>query len=85
MRTLGHTTQIISHIPVSATPQMCTKLNDALDTGTRLQSDKLVALALLPSSPGDGKDAATELQRCVTRLRFAGGVVASGSGLEDHT
>lgn len=85
MRTLGHTTQIVSHIPVSATPQMCIKLNDALDTGTRLQSDKLVALALLPSGEGESKDAAIELQRCVTKLRFAGGVVANGNGLEDQS
>ncbi|KAF2632290.1 hypothetical protein BU25DRAFT_331372 [Macroventuria anomochaeta] len=85
MRALGQTTQILSHIPVSATPQICMKLNDALDTGTRMQNDKMVALALLPSGKGEGREAAGELQRCVTKLKFVGGVVAVGSGLEDRS
>lgn len=83
MRTLGHTAQILSHVPISTTPQTCVRLNDALDTGTRMQNDKLVPLALLPSGQGEGREAARELQRCVTKLRFAGGVVAVGAGLED--
>lgn len=82
-RTLGHTTQIISHIPFATTPQMCTKLNDALDAGTRMQNERMVATALLPSRPGEGRVAAMELQRCVTKLRFVGGVVAAGKGAED--
>jgi predicted TIM-barrel fold metal-dependent hydrolase len=82
---LGHTTQIISHIPIAATPQMCMKLNDALDAGTRMQNGKMVALALLPSGPGEGREAARELQRCVTKLKFVGGVVAMGRGLEDRS
>lgn len=85
MRTLGHTTQILSHIPFAASPQMCTKLNDALDAGTWLQNDKMVALALLPSGKGEGREAARELQRCVTKFKFVGGVVAVGSELEERS
>ena len=85
MRHLGHTIQVISHIPISGTPQMCSKLNDALESGTRLQGDKLVALALLPGGPGKGGEAAAELQRCVTRMKFAGGVIAVGRGVEDES
>ncbi|KAF1930835.1 uncharacterized protein M421DRAFT_57220 [Didymella exigua CBS 183.55] len=82
-RALGHTVQIISHIPFAATPQICMKLNDALDAGIRMQNDRMVALALLPSVPGEGSGAARELQRCVTKLKFVGGVVAAGRGIED--
>jgi predicted TIM-barrel fold metal-dependent hydrolase len=64
---------------------MCSKLNDALESGTRLQSDKLVALALLPGGPGEGGEAAAELQRCVTRMKFAGGVIAVGRGVDDES
>ncbi|KAF2996652.1 hypothetical protein E8E13_003533 [Curvularia kusanoi] len=84
MRHLGHTVQILSHVPFdAATPQMCTKLNDALESGTRLQSDRYVALALLPGGLGEGSQAAAELQRCVAKLKFAGGVVALGRGWEE--
>ncbi|KAH6615322.1 hypothetical protein C7974DRAFT_319649 [Boeremia exigua] len=83
MRTLGHSTQVISHIPVAATLQTCMRLNDALDVGTRIQDDKIVPLALLSSGHGEGADAARELQRCVVKSKFVGGVVAAGSGLED--
>lgn len=85
MRALGHTTQILSHIPVATTLQMCMKLNDVLDMGTRMQNDKMVALALLPSGMGEGKEAARELQRAVTKLGFVGGVVVMGSALEDKS
>ena len=85
MRHLGHTIQVISHIPISVTPQMCSKLNDALEPRIRLQADKLVALALLPGGPGEGKDAAAELQRCVTKMKFVGGVIAVGRGVVDRS
>lgn len=84
MRSLGHAMQIVSHIPISATPQICMKVNDALDQGTRMQSDKILPLALLPSGRGEGREAAKELQRCVTKLMFVGGVIAAGGGLEDR-
>lgn len=48
-----------------------------------MQNDKMVALALLPSGKGEGREAARELQRCVTRLKFVGGVVEVGNALED--
>jgi predicted TIM-barrel fold metal-dependent hydrolase len=84
-RALGHTIQVISHIPIETTPQMFLKLNDALDAGTRMQNDKLVGLAVLPSGLGEGREAARELQRCVTKFRFVGGVVAAGRGIEDES
>lgn len=84
MRVLGHTTQVLSHIPIAASPQTCTKLNDALGAGTRMQNEKMVALALLPSGKGEGREAARELQRCVTKLKFVGGVVVVGRALEEQ-
>jgi predicted TIM-barrel fold metal-dependent hydrolase len=85
MRALGHTTQIISHLPIAANPQTCSKLNDTLDAATRMQRERLAALALLPSGQGEGREAARELQRCVTKLKFAGGVISVGKGLEDDS
>lgn len=82
MRQLGHSKQIVSHISIPATAQACARLNDALYMAIRLNADKYAALALLPSGPGDGKEAATELQRCVTKYRFVGGVVAFSRGGE---
>ena len=84
-RALGHTTQVISHIPIDITPQMCMKLNEALDAGTRMHNDRLMGLALLPSGPDEGREAARELQRCVTKFKFVGGVVAAGRGIEDRS
>lgn len=84
-RALGQTTQVISHIPVETTPQMCMKLNDALDAGIRMQNDRLVGLALLHGGLGEGREAARELQRCVTKFKFVGGVVAAGREIEDRS
>lgn len=74
MRTLGHARQIISHIPLTVNPALCTKFNDALNAGVRLDADKMAAIALLPCGKGEGLDAAKELQRCV-KLGFVGGMV----------
>jgi predicted TIM-barrel fold metal-dependent hydrolase len=90
MRTLGHSKQILSHIPVNASPPTCAKFNDALFTAIQLNGDKLAALAILPAA---SKEAAKELQRCVIKYKFVGGVLAlspdghggvsMGSGLEE--
>lgn len=72
MRTLGQSMQILSHIPIAANAATCTRFNDALFAATQLNSDKFATLALLPA---DGKEAARELQRCVTKMKFVGGVV----------
>jgi predicted TIM-barrel fold metal-dependent hydrolase len=90
LRSLGHSKQILSHIPIDATSSSCTKLNDMLSTAVRMNADKFAALATLPAT---GNEAARELQRCVTKLGFVGGVVALrpdrnysyslGSGLEE--
>ncbi|OAK98880.1 hypothetical protein IQ06DRAFT_225486 [Phaeosphaeriaceae sp. SRC1lsM3a] len=72
MRALGQSMQILSHIPITANASTCTRYNDALFAAIQLNSDKFAALAILPV---DGKEAARELQRCVTKMRFVGGVV----------
>lgn len=84
MRTLGHSRQIISHLPITAPPQTCTKFNDALYTAIRMNADKFAALALLPGGVGEGKEAARELQRCVSKYGFVGGVLGlkRGNGSE---
>lgn len=77
MRTLGHSKQIVSHIPITATPATCAKFNDALYVAIQLNAGRFAALALLP---GEGKEAAKELQRCVTKMRFVGGLVGLRGG-----
>jgi predicted TIM-barrel fold metal-dependent hydrolase len=72
MRSLGQSKQVLSHIPITANAATCTRFNDALFSGIHLNADKLVALAILPA---DGKEAARELQRCVTKMNFVGGVL----------
>jgi hypothetical protein len=73
LRSLGHSNQILSHVPIDVTPSSCTKLNDMLATAIQMNADKLAALAILPLA---GNEAARELQRCVTKLNFVGGVIA---------
>jgi len=86
MRSLGHSKQIVSHIPIVAAPSTCSKFNDALYASIQLQTEKIAALAILPSQ---GKEAAKELQRCVTKMKFVGGVLGlnsmDGGALSDHT
>ncbi|RAR07086.1 2,3-dihydroxybenzoic acid decarboxylase [Stemphylium lycopersici] len=77
MRSLGHTRQIISHIPILAAPQACSKYNDAMASAVLMNAEKFAVLAMLPN---DGKEAARELVRCVNRYGFVGGVVALGKG-----
>jgi predicted TIM-barrel fold metal-dependent hydrolase len=72
MRLLGQSKQILSHIAITASPVTCAKFNDALFAATQMNSEKLAALAILPA---DGKEAARELQRCVTKMKFVGGVI----------
>lgn len=73
MRLLGHSKQVLSHVPIAATLATCTRFNDTLNSVVQMNSDKFAALATLPP---EGKDAAKELQRCVTKTGFVGGVVA---------
>ncbi|KAF1841175.1 uncharacterized protein K460DRAFT_410565 [Cucurbitaria berberidis CBS 394.84] len=82
MRSLGHAKQIVSHISIPATAQTCAKFNDALYAAIRLNAEKFSALALLPSGAGEGKEAARELQRCIVKYRFVGGVIGLRSGSE---
>jgi predicted TIM-barrel fold metal-dependent hydrolase len=78
MRTLGHSKQILSHIPIDAPPQVCAKHNDAIHTAIVMNGEKFAAMAMLPT---DGKEAAKELARCVGRYRFVGGVLGLSRGL----
>lgn len=72
MRVLGHAKQILSHVPVAATPATCTRFNDTLASVVQINRDKFAALAVLPM---EGREAAKELQRCVVKLKFVGGVL----------
>lgn len=82
MRSLGHSKQIVSHLPIPASLATCAKFNDALHAATHLNTEKILTLALLPA---DGKEAAKELQRCVTKMKFVGGVysIRSTDGMSD--
>ncbi|KAF2691314.1 hypothetical protein K458DRAFT_287414 [Lentithecium fluviatile CBS 122367] len=73
MRATGVTMQIVSHIPVHANPLSCAKINDALNAAIYVSPDRFAAMALLPAL--DAKEAARELQRCVTKYKFVGGVL----------
>jgi predicted TIM-barrel fold metal-dependent hydrolase len=72
MRTLDQSKQILSHIPIAAAPQVCTKHNDAIHTAISMNGEKFAAMAMLPA---DGKEAAKELARCVGKYKFVGGVL----------
>jgi predicted TIM-barrel fold metal-dependent hydrolase len=74
MRSLGQTRQIVSHIPIATNPAACIKLNDTTYTSIQMNGDKFSALASLPCGAGEGKEAARELQRCITKMKFVGGV-----------
>lgn len=73
MRAAGVTMQILSHLLLATTPLSCSKINDALNGAICLSPDRFSGLALLPAC--DGKEAAQELLRCVTRYGFVGGVL----------
>ncbi|EOA82195.1 uncharacterized protein SETTUDRAFT_44078 [Exserohilum turcica Et28A] len=73
MRVLGHTRQIISHVPVAVPAPTCAKHNDAMQAAVVMNAEKFAVLAALPA---DGREAARELLRCVTRYGFVGGVIA---------
>jgi len=79
---LGHSRQVLSHLPLSASPQTCTRFNDALHAAIRLHAEKFSGLALLPSRKGEAREAAKELQRCVTKYGFVGGVVGLKRGVD---
>ncbi|KAF2832945.1 hypothetical protein CC86DRAFT_441644 [Ophiobolus disseminans] len=74
MRGLGHAKQVVSHVPIAASLATCVRFNDALHVAIHLNAEKIVALALLPA---EGRDAVKELQRCVTKMKFVGGVLAT--------
>jgi predicted TIM-barrel fold metal-dependent hydrolase len=72
LRALRQSKQVLSHIPISANAPTCTRFNDALFAGIQLNADKFAAMAILPAN---GQEAARELQRCVSKMKFVGGVV----------
>lgn len=61
---------------------MCTRFNDALHAAIRLHTDKFSGLALLPGKKGEGIEAAKELQRCVSKYGFVGGVIGLKRGID---
>jgi predicted TIM-barrel fold metal-dependent hydrolase len=78
MRATSTTLQIVSHLPIDASTKQCQALNDKLQSSIVTNKDRFKALALLPS--WDAKEAAAELQRCVTKHRFVGGVIGVRKG-----
>jgi predicted TIM-barrel fold metal-dependent hydrolase len=72
MRALGQAKQILSHVPIAATQATCTLFNDTLGSVIQINRERFAALAILPM---EGKEAAEELQRCVTRMKFVGGML----------
>lgn len=67
------TMQILSHSPLDADPPLCTKINNELHSAISNHPTRLAGFALLPMS--DPSAAATELERCVTDLKFLGALV----------
>ncbi|KAF2120948.1 hypothetical protein BDV96DRAFT_469700, partial [Lophiotrema nucula] len=73
MRANGVSTQILSHVPIDVPSKSCQKINDMLASSIVTSPDRFAAIALLPTS--DPKEAANELQRCVTKFKFVGGLL----------
>ncbi|OCK79864.1 amidohydrolase 2 [Lepidopterella palustris CBS 459.81] len=73
MRSGGISLQVISHVPVNSNPNTCRKANDALHASISVNPIRYAAFALLPLS--DPKEAATELVRCISKLRFVGAFI----------
>jgi hypothetical protein len=80
MRSLGQNRQIVSHVPIVTNTAACVKINDTTYTSVHINRDKVNALALLPCGAGEGTEAARELQRCITKMEFVGGVFVLGRG-----
>lgn len=76
MRSSAVSQQILSHVPIDVPSKTCRKINDALHANTVMNQDRFAKLALLPC--GDVAEAARELQRCVTKYKFVGGVLGFG-------
>lgn len=72
MRFLGQSKQIISHVPLVAAPQTCSRINDAMHAAVIMNSEKFSVLSMLPL---EGKEAARELARCVGKMKFVGGCI----------
>ncbi|CAN9456137.1 unnamed protein product [Alternaria alternata] len=62
MRFLGQSKQIISHVPLVAAPQTCSRINDAMHAAVIMNSEKFSVLSMLPL---EGKEAARELASSV--------------------
>lgn len=73
MRSSGTALRILSHVPIDCTPKACQRVNDMIHSSILTNPDRFAAMAFLPSS--DPKEAANELQRCVTRYKFVGGML----------
>jgi len=79
LRTTHTSHQIVAHLPLDLAPKTYHQLNDALYTALVMNPDRLSALAALPC--WDGHEAATELQRCIVKYRFVGGVLGFRRGV----
>lgn len=78
MRAHNTTLQILSHVPIDTSLRTCQKLNDALHAAIVMYPDRYAAMALLPC--WGAKEAASELQRCVDKYKFVGGILGYRRG-----
>jgi 2,3-dihydroxybenzoate decarboxylase len=73
VQVLSHGAPAASHIPVQVAPSLCREANDQLREAVRAHPKRFAAFACLPTP--DPKAAADELERCVTKLDFKGGMI----------
>ncbi|KAF2813485.1 putative metal-dependent hydrolase [Mytilinidion resinicola] len=73
MRAAGIAMQILSHVPVNCPPAACRKANDALHSAILCNPTRFAAFALL--SLENPTEAAHELVRCASKLKFVGGMI----------
>ncbi|KAM3460278.1 hypothetical protein MY5147_003157 [Beauveria neobassiana] len=70
----GHVSlQVVSHGPGNVAASVCTAVNDDLAAAIRRHPTRLAGFAMLPMR--EPAAAATELERCVTKLGFVGALV----------
>ncbi|KAF2869979.1 hypothetical protein BDV95DRAFT_497277, partial [Massariosphaeria phaeospora] len=76
MHAAGIAMQVIGPLPTMGPLMACTRVNNYLYMETRPYLDKFACLALLPAT--DPENAAHELERCVAKYGFVGGVLPVG-------
>lgn len=65
--------QIISHAPGQLTPSQAREANDQLAAAIKVHPERFAGFAALPVA--EPEECASELERCVTELRFKGALI----------